>query len=55
MTKISNSKQTEPLAKPLNLEEIVIPGNPGEGRGRPGIQPRSERDSSISGFRLSPE
>jgi len=45
----------DPLAKLLNQEEIVIPGNPGEGRGRPGIQSRRRRDSCNFGFRLSPE
>jgi hypothetical protein len=28
----------ELLAKLLKNKEVVIPGNPGEGRGRPGIQ-----------------
>jgi hypothetical protein len=36
MTKIKKTLETP--AKLLKTGEIVIPGNPGEGRGRPGIQ-----------------
>jgi hypothetical protein len=51
-TKAENGEVPARLSK---TGEVVIPGNPGEGRGRLGIQSRPERDSKNSGFRLSPE
>ena len=44
------------FCKPFHSRlKSLFRGNPGEGRGRPEIQPRSEPHSKNSGFRLSPE